>query len=274
MGNVDAALGEYRAVCEAQPDNTDALRALERLYLNAERFAELLEVYSRRSALADTPEESREIALQIASLQENKLGDQEAAIESYQNVLVHDPLDVASLSALDRLYQETEDWPRYAETLERRLELDADEATLVDLKFRLAEAQRRHLGEAEQALATYREVLALSPEHAGARGALEGLLNDEQLRGSAAAVLESIYDLLGDWERLISVSQILAQSAEDPDRQVELYLKVAEIAEQRLEDPERAFEARAQALAIDPGQEATVAELERLAAQASLVHQK
>ena len=61
-------------------------------------------------------------------------------------------LDGVALAALDRLYQATEDWSRYVEVLERRLELDSDEATLVDLKFRLAEAQRARLGEAEASL--------------------------------------------------------------------------------------------------------------------------
>ncbi|HVZ35293.1 MAG TPA: tetratricopeptide repeat protein, partial [Polyangiaceae bacterium] len=159
MGNLEDALLEYRAVSEAQPDNVDALRALEQLYLQAQRHGDLLEVYGRLSALAETPEESRDIALQIASLHEHQLGDKAAAIESYQTVLGHDPLDKRALAALDRLYQETQDWPRYAEVIERQLELEASEREVVDLKFRLAEAQRRHLGDAERALDTYREVL-------------------------------------------------------------------------------------------------------------------
>ncbi len=266
MGNIEDALLEYRAVSEAQPDNLDALRALEKLYVQAERYAELLEVYARRSALAETPEESREIALQIALLHESQLGDRKSAIESYQTVLIHDALDRRALTALDRLYRETEDWQRYSEIIERRLELDASEQELVDLKFRLAEAQREHLSETENALATYREVLTLAPTHEGARTALEGWLGHAELRGQAAQVLEAIYLVLGDWDRLIQVSEILAQCADEAERQVELYGKIAEIAEQRLGDSRRAFEAQSKALIIDPSQQATAVELERLAA--------
>ncbi len=268
MGNVEDALLEYRAVSEAQPENADALRALEKLYLQAERHTELLEVYARRSALSETPEESREIALQIANLHETKLGDRQAAIESYQTVLIHEPLDERALAALDRLYRETKDWPRYSEIIERRLELDVSDEDLVDLKFRLAETQRLHLEDAEGALDTYREVLTLAPTHEGARAALEGWLGNAELRGASAQVLEAIYLVLGDWDRLIQVSEILAQCAEDTERQVELYGKIAEIAEQRLNDGARAFAAQAQALVIDPSLSATVVELERLAAQA------
>jgi tetratricopeptide (TPR) repeat protein len=269
MGNVDEALAEYRAVTETQPDNLDALRALERLYLQTERHSELLEIYARRSALADTAEESREIALEIAQLHETKLNDRPAAIESYQAVLMHDPLDQRALAALDRLYRETADWQRYAEIIERRLELDVGESEMLDLKFRLAEAQRQHLGQTDNALSTYREVLTLSPAHEGARAALEGWLDDPVLRGAAAQVLEAIYLVLSDWDRLIQVSEILAESADDTARQVELYGKISEIAEQRLGNAGRAFDAQAKALLIDPSHEATASELERLAEQSN-----
>src|SRR5690606_3290202 len=125
------ALVEYRAVLDTQPDNLDALRALERLYRQTERYPELLELYARRGALAESPEESREIALEIAQLHESKLQDRAAAIESYQAVLVHDPLDRRALAALDRLYREAGDWQSYADTIERRLELDVDEAEML-----------------------------------------------------------------------------------------------------------------------------------------------
>jgi tetratricopeptide (TPR) repeat protein len=266
MGNVDEALTEYRAVADAQPDNLDALKALEKLYLQTERYAELLDIYARRSSLAETPEESREIALEIAQLHETKLGDRQAAIDSYQTVLVHDALDQRALAALDRLYREAGEWRRYAEIIERRLELDVGEEQVLDLKFRLAEAQRQHLGETENALATYREVLTLSPTHEGARMALEGWLSEPELRAASAQVLEAIYLVLGDWDHLIQVSEILAQTADEVDRQVELYAKIAEIAEQRLGDSTRAFEAQSKALIIDPSHEGTAAELERLAA--------
>src|SRR5690606_12331640 len=143
MGNVDDALSEYRAVADAQPDNLDALKALERLYLQTERYAELLEIYARRSALAETAEESRDIAFEIAQLHETKLGDRAAAIESYQNVLVHDALDQRALAALDRLYREAGEWQRYAEIIERRLELDVGEEQLLDLKFQIRRAACR-----------------------------------------------------------------------------------------------------------------------------------
>lgn len=273
MGNVEDALLEYRAVSEAHPDNIDALRALEALYVQTERYTDLLEVYSRRSALAETPDESREIALEIAGLQETKLGDRESAIDSYQTALVHDPLDRTALSALDRLYFETRDWARYSEIIERRLELELPEQDVVDLKFRLAEAQRRYLNDNARALGTYREVLTLSPSHEGARAALEAWLSDAELRGPAAEVLEAIYLVLADWDRLIHASEILAQCAEETERQVELYAKVAEIAEQRLDDLPRAFDAHAKALVIDPSLEPTVIELERLAQAANLWQQ-
>ncbi len=265
VGNVADALIEFQAVCDAQPDNVDALRALEKLYLGSERYAELLEVYTHRAQLAEDPAESREVARQIAQLYETRLGDPQAAVESYQNVLLQEPMDAGALEALDRLYATLEDWERHAEVVERRLELEVSEAELVELKFRLAVDQQVHLGQPSAALDTYREVLALMPGHDGARQALEGMLEVEALQSGAAMVLEGIYEVLGDWENLIRVMEILAASSYDPAAQVELYGKVAEVAELRLEDIGRAFEAQARALLINPEQDTTAGELERLA---------
>jgi tetratricopeptide (TPR) repeat protein len=268
VGNVEDALLEYRAVYDAEPENRDALAALEKLYLQTGRHSELLEVYTRRRDLTEEPEQSREIARQIAELYENQLGDRDAAIDSYQAVLQYDPLDARALAALDRLFSAAEDWPRYAETLERRLELDVGEGELVDLKYRLAEALRQHLAEPQRALATYREVLTLTPDHAGARAALEGMLDDPELGSTAATVLENIYEVLGDWNQLIHVSGILARAAaDDVDRQVELYGKIAQVAEQRLGDTRRAFEAQSKALQANPSREDTLLEIERLAGE-------
>ena len=65
---VDDALSEYRAVYEAEPENTTALEALERLYRQTERWKELLEVYERRRELAYAPEERKPILFEIAQL--------------------------------------------------------------------------------------------------------------------------------------------------------------------------------------------------------------
>src|SRR5690606_8032933 len=146
LGKVEEALAEYRAVYESQPDNAEALTALETLYRKTEGWAELLDVYNKKLELADAADERKATLFAIAELQEQQLGDAASAIETYNLVLEEDATDKGALEALDRLYRQTESWESYASVLERRIELDATEAVLVDLKYRLAQTQLQQLG--------------------------------------------------------------------------------------------------------------------------------
>lgn len=266
---VDEALVEYRAVYELEPENSQALSALEGLYAQTERWPDLLEVYGKKRELANEPSERKQILYGIARLHEERLGALNDAIETYRAVLEDDAIDTAALEALDRLYAQTESWEPYAEILARRIELDVGESELIDLKFRLAKTQLEQLSDAAAALENYREILFLNQDHEGARGALEGLLDHEELRGEAASILEAIYEARGDWTKLIHALEILVLAASDVDRQVELLRRIAQTSANQLEDLPRAFDAQARAVKADPSHPDARHEFEGLAQQAN-----
>ena len=267
-GRVDDALSEYRAVYESDPDNQVALGALESLYRQTERWRDLLDVYEKKRELTDAPDERKRILYEIAKLYEVQIGDPKAAIETFQAVLEDDPADSATLAALDALYQKTKSWEPYAEVLRRRIELEGDENVLVDLKFRLAQTELEYLGDEAAALANYREILLINADHEGARLALEGMLKSESLSGEAAAILETIYETRGDWEKLIGALEILAVSDAEVERRVFLLRKIAAVSANQLGSLDRALTAQARALKEDPSQGETLLELEHLAEQA------
>ncbi|HEX3854143.1 MAG TPA: tetratricopeptide repeat protein, partial [Polyangiaceae bacterium] len=265
---VDDALTEYRAVYESEPDNQVALGALEQLYRQTARWKDLLDVYTKKRELADAPDERKHILYEIAKLYEVQIGDPKAAIETYQAVLEDDPADSATLAALDALYQKTKSWEPYAEVLRRRIELEGEGSVLVDLKFRLAQTELEYLGDEPGALENYREILQINADHEGARLALEGMLKSESLSGEAAAILETIYEARGDWEKLIGALEILAVSDAQVERRVYLLRKIAATAANQLGSLDRALDAQARALKEDPSQGETLLELEHLAGQA------
>ena len=151
MNRIDDALAEYRAVYEAEPDNAVALQALERLYRQTEKWKDLLEVYEKRRELAYAADERKPVLYEIAKLYEEQIGDPAKATETYRAVLEDDAVDAVSLAALDALYQKTKEWEPYAEILRRRIELDVSEADLIDLKYRLAQAEEHHLSRSQVA---------------------------------------------------------------------------------------------------------------------------
>ena len=267
VGRIDDALVEYRAVYESEPENVEALEALEKLYRQTEGWKDLLEVYAKKRDLAYDTETRKPILYEIARLHQGQLGDSESAIATYRAVLEDDPADGVALEALDRLFLETSAWDAYADVLRRRIDLDASEAELVDLKFRLAQTQHQHLGDAASALTNYREILFINQDHEGARLALEGMLGEEEQRAEAAAILETIYEAREDWEKLVGALEILAVADPEPERRVALLRKIASVAANQLSALDRAIDAQARALKQDPALADTRFELEQLAEQ-------
>jgi tetratricopeptide (TPR) repeat protein len=270
VGRVDDALAEYRAVYDAESDNHESIVALERLYKQTGRFAELLAIYEKKRELAASFDDKRETLYAIARLYEVELKDLNQAISTYRSVLEEDPADGEALRSLDELFRRTEQWDDYVEVLRQRIDLETDDNVLVDLKFRLGQTLEQHRGDTPGALANYREILFLNQNHEGARRGLEAMLTHETLGAEAASILEPVYELLGDSERLIQVLEILARSEEDPARRVALLRKIGRTAADALNDPARAFQAAARALREDPTNIESRSELEGYAQRAQL----
>lgn len=265
LSQVDEALTVYRAVYDADSENADALAALERLYRSTSRYADLLGIYEKRRDLSPDHNEQKQISYEIAKLYETELKDLDRAIDTYNSVLESEPTDTRALAALDVLYRQLEKWEPYVDTLRRRIELDATEAELIDLKYRLGQTLEKHTDDAAGALENYREILFLDAQHAGAREALEALLGNEGLRAEAASILENIYEERSDWPKLITALDILSEAEGDPDKRVQLLRKIARVSSEMLNDHPRAFKALSKGLAEQPAHAETRAELEHIA---------
>ncbi len=262
---VDDALAQFRAVYDADGENEAAIGALEQLYRDTARFGELLGIYEKQRDLVTDAAAKKQIQYAIADLYEKEIKDPKSAIATYIQVLDDEPMDAQALAALDKLYQEQQEWEPYVDVLRKRIELDVGEQLLIDLKLRLGGALENHLGDPAGALENYREILLLEPGNDAARKALEAMLTREDLRAEAAGILEEIYEGRGDWEKLIQALEILASAENDVAGRVGLLRKVARTAAENLADLGRAFDAQARALKDDPSNADTRAELEALA---------
>jgi tetratricopeptide (TPR) repeat protein len=263
--DVAGALEAYRAVYDVEDDNAEALAALERLYRQTSRFAELLDIYGKRRDLSADPVEKKIINYEIAKLYESEMKDVDRAVETYAAILEDEPSDARSLAALDILYSQLGRWEPFVDTMRRRIELDLNEVELTELKFRLGQTLEQHLGDAAGALENYREILFIDAQHEGARLALEALLSNPELRGEAASILENIYEERGDYPKLIGVLEILGESEGDVQKRVQIKRKIARISAEATGDFSGAFAALAAALKEDPSLPETRSELERVA---------
>jgi len=266
---VEEAIAQYRAVYDSEGDNMAAIGALEQLYRQTEKYAELMDVYERRMELEQDPDARRQLAYGRASLYENELSDPGSAIDAYQSILGEWGDDESdAYAALDRLYESEERWADLAATLERRIELGPPSTEeLAALKFRHANVLNEHLQEKERSLELYREVLVLLPEHDGARERLEAFLDEQPLGAQAAMILEPIYEMQAEWGPLVRALEVLAAGTDDPDRKLEILTKVGEVQGQQSDDPNKAFDAFGRALRAAPESQRTLQRLELIAVE-------
>ncbi|MFO0652556.1 MAG: hypothetical protein U0326_40445 [Polyangiales bacterium] len=258
LDRVDDAIGRYREVLDLEPSNLDALVAQETLLRSKSRWPELLSVLERRLELAAEPDDRRALLYAVATLSEGELDDAERAVTTNLAIVTEFGDEDAALAALDRLYEKLARWNELVDVLERELVLHSasgDDAGAIELKFRLGRTLEVHVDRAKEAVAHYREILSLAPDHEGARVALEALLRDPQLRGEAARILEPVYELRADWEALIRSAEILFAEETDTNERVALLSRIGTVCADRIGDGRRAFEAYGRAFREDPTRE-------------------
>jgi len=265
LGQSDRAVEYFRRAQSIQPEDASALVALERLYTRTERWSDLVDTLLKKAQLVSDAAEREEIRTRIATVWEEMLGNAEQAIVAWNVVLQDNAGNLRALKALDRLYLARGEYRELADNLQRQLGLAEDPAETIGLLGRLGVLREQHLHEIGGAVETYAKILALEPEHRDTIVALERILPNAEHEIDVAQLLEPIYKIRGDWPRLISVYEVEARHALDPEAKIALLKRIAEGYEVGLDDPARSYDALGRALAEDPMNRDVQAGVERLA---------
>ncbi len=268
LHEAQAALSANQAILKIDENEPHAIAALERLYLQTEQYAALLGIYQKKLSLEKDAHAQKEIRYKLlASIFEMEIKDNAKAIAAYRDILADHGDELPAYRALDRIYIATQQWKELAEVIQRELGLLPidDHAGQVELKFRLGSLLELHLNDKRGAIDQFRDILALQPDHPGARLALESKLTDADLQLSVAAILEPIYQQLEEWARLVQVYEIQLAREKAPSTRGDLLLRIGELHAHKLGDGEKAFDAYARAFGEDPASATARTELERLA---------
>lgn len=265
LNHPEAAIESYRKVLATDAADGEARDAMEALLRRLERWPALLESLRERLALTQDPAQREQIWFEIASVQDHKLHDPEAAIATLREMLAEDPASSRALTALDQLFERLGRWNDLADNLQTRLELASDPEEQTQLLLRLARLREEKMSQIDAAVEIYRQVLERDATNAEALAALERLVQHPDHASAVAEILELVYRESAAYDRLVSVHEIQVNLASDAVRKVELLHRIAELQETALDDPGAAFRTFARALAEDPTNEETISGLERLA---------
>ncbi|TAK30476.1 MAG: tetratricopeptide repeat protein [Myxococcaceae bacterium] len=253
------AIDAYRRALDESPSQAEAIRALERLFAAQSMFPELLENLRMQVALASSPADRSALLLRIGALQQKELGDSDAALDSYREVLAAEPTNpealtavreisqdvdqrVAAVEILEPLYRGAGRWDDLVQVLEHRIECIDDPAQRASERRRIAAVHED--GRKDHAAAFESYLLAFS---------------EDSGEPSTLAELERLAASLGRWTDLVSALERAVRDGSDPSAGRDLSVRAARISVERIEDDTRAAHNYRQALELG-GDDDTVLE--------------
>ncbi len=173
--------------------------------------------------------------------------DEEAeAIESWKRVMELVPTDAEAMAAMGQLYSRQGRVPELLEVLKRQISIEEDTGRRAGLLFQMGVLQEEQLKDANTAIATFRRLLELQPDDAGALARMEKLCEAQQRWPELADVLARRLTLLPAEER------------------ADVTFKLAAVREAKLLDKQGALDLYRDLLAQNPRHAGALQRLEAL----------
>lgn len=246
-GDPRAAIETYERLLEAEPDDPSPLDSLEALHTMVGDWRGLVDVLQRKVQRAYDPQERGELLRRAGSVLEELLGDREGAIEAYRSALVEDEMDDIALESLDRLYGAAGDHEQLADVLRRRIEIEQDPGTRVDIGLRLGQACEEELRRPEDAIEAFQRVL-----------------DDEPEQPLAVQALTRLYERQAMWPELLDNLRLSAAMSHEPAERVAILFRAGEVLEREMDDVHSALSTYEEVLALDSSYEPAIAALLRI----------
>jgi len=211
---------------DRDPDQGEALSALDDLYRGQERFEEQEKILVRRAENAPSPERQVEFLMRLARLLEDHLGDAEGAIKAFRGVLDVDEQHGAALDELARLLEQLERYADLIPVYQAKADFASDPEERVAYYRQVAEITEQRLDDPAGAIEKWEDVLAFAP---GDAAALDNLIR--------------LYEQLEKWGEMVDACRRAAMvEGADAARRVGLWEKTARAAEAHLDEPQTAEE--------------------------------
>lgn len=233
-----------------------AARMLEAVYEERDEIRDLVRVLSIRleGLLGEAPEthdEGLELLRRVAHLRDERLHDDEGALEAFARLVPLDPLDAEARHRLMEIGRRLGVHERVARVLVHAAQAADAPALRGEILMHVASIYEELVGDRLQAERVYREVLDLDRDDAG-------------LTLPAARALERLYVAAGDNQKLAEIVRIQVALEQDTLARRDLLGRLGELCERELLDNDGAIAAWRQRSDENPDDPAALAALDRL----------
>lgn len=253
LGNVEGAIERYRGVLTVDHQNSEAARSLDRLYEAGERWNELAEITKVEIQLPDaSPAEIVALRFKLAQVNEGPLGNVDAALSAYREVLDVEPDHMPTIAALESMfsrgakqtevaailrpiYESQGEWAKLAQLNEAALGFITEPGERVAAMHALADLAEGQLADGVSALGWHMRVLREAPL-------------DE--RSSADA--ERLAAIADGWTDLGSCYADIVEASPDENVKRVVGKRLGRVYEEELRDIENAEAAYNYVLSVAP----------------------
>lgn len=251
----EADRGRARALAESlfeRPEHrARVVLLLAPLYEADGAWVDLLRMLRAERELAGGGAEALAVLARMASVEEERLGDEGAAFGTWREALAVEPVDPTAREQLLRLARLLGRWDEAATALEGTLERAAgDTAVVTAVLGELTRIYELEFGDDERAIGAHERLLLAAPD-------------DLEVAAAAGAALERLYELQGAWAKLIELLRTRADASGGDERHAGLE-RVARLLEERLGDVDGALATWRELLAGDSEHAGALGALERL----------
>lgn len=262
------ALRNYQRVLDYDPNNIDAIDALELLYRQTEKWRDLIDILRMRVQLSQDLDEQKEVLFEVADLWEQQLHDVAEAIQVLQDILKLDENDLKAIRRSAALYEHEGHHQELAELWERESALLKPGTELTELHFRMANLYSQSLSSYERSLELYQLVLEADRNHELARLQVEALMQEDAYRLLCARILEPVYLHQENYALLKDVYKVqLEDVSQSATERRKALMRLGRLHEEKLREYREAFDRYLQVFTEEPGHPGTREALLRMAEQ-------
>jgi tetratricopeptide (TPR) repeat protein len=233
-GRAARAWEDLLRVSQDAATNHEAVEALERLYESTDDVEGYLGILERKVESVQSDAEFVAIHQMMAALWEGRMEKPLRACQALEKILGVHPTDAHVHRELERLYRQEEQWHELAHLYERQIAGATAADERAELTFRMAEIWDR-LGDVEKAVQSYRNVVAIVPDHA-----------------EALSALARLSELVGDIDEAFEATQKRLLTLTDEKEKAALNHRMGVMALEHLKDPAEAEGRWRAALELEP----------------------
>jgi tetratricopeptide (TPR) repeat protein len=237
-GKIDSAIDSLQQALTIEPHNLKACQDLERLYRGERKWDALVDTFRKHIQVETDVAVKIAIYLDMGRVYEEGLRDPDSAIEAFNEILSVDPDHADALRGLARLYEETEQWERAVDIMQR-LVGQASPAEKVDLSYRLGKILDEQMQMSDIAEERLSDALAIDPTHVPS---MLSLLNIYKRRGDSFKAAQFMVRAEAHTPNVLERTRLLYEAGKlhqtelgDEAKAKELYARTLELDPEHVE---------------------------------------